>query len=120
VAFTKQHTTHSMLLSAKAAWRPWLVTGSSGDQATTAASWPAAAQQQLQQPPPRAAPPTDPTCSCLSVPLRPRLVTISRSFLATISYVISLASIVSSLSRFLAATPGNRHQSEGQWHKGRC
>jgi len=50
------------------------------------------------------------TCSCLSVPLRPLLVTISRSFLATISYVISLASIVSSLSRFLAATPAATHQ----------
>mmetsp|Transcript_29081 Transcript_29081/g.78333 ORF Transcript_29081/g.78333 Transcript_29081/m.78333 type:complete len:383 (-) Transcript_29081:68-1216(-) len=41
------------------------------------------------------------SCSCLSVPRRPRVDTISISFLCTISKVISLGSMVMSLSSFL-------------------
>ena len=42
------------------------------------------------------------TCSCRSTPFLPRAREISRSFLLTISYVISLGSMVSSLSRFFS------------------
>ena len=42
------------------------------------------------------------TCSWRSTPFLPRAKEISRSFLFTISYVISLGSMVSSLSRFFS------------------
>ena len=43
-----------------------------------------------------------PTCSERSTPFLPRVVTISRSFLVTMSYVICVGSMVYSLSRFFS------------------